>query len=135
MRHFTARGASSSSPAQRSGAGAERTSHPVLVMRGHPSVPPRHGTKALPPKKIRGGGAPRGAYALLTAPHPQTLPPADAPGAASATDDPRYRGHPLRAPSPFGAPSRHSPGFTPDSASGCAYRDLAAACATTNPFY
>ena len=30
----------------------------------------------------------------------------------------------LRAPSPFGAPSRRSPGFTPGSASGCACEHL-----------
>jgi hypothetical protein len=87
------------------------------------------------PEKREGGGAPTGAYALLTAPHQQTLPPADAPGAARATQLRRYRRNALRARSPLGAPSRRSPGCYLWLSFGLRLPESALACAATNPFY
>jgi hypothetical protein len=71
-----------------------------------------HCTKAAP-NKIRGAER-REAPSPETAPALRMSASEPAASAARATDESRYRGHPLcGARSPFGAPSRHSPGCYP----------------------
>ena len=72
-------------------------------MRWHPSLG-TNGTKALPPNKAKGGGAPVGASSSMSATHVRVLPPEHASAAVARHTRRRYRLKVLRARSPNGAP-------------------------------
>src|SRR6185437_8722264 len=72
----------------------EGTSPPLLATRFCARALPTPFPKPLPPHKRRGGGAPIGAR-VESAPALRMSTSEPAASAASATDVPRYRGHPL----------------------------------------